>query len=326
MIVDCAVYERGRRTMPRCTLGEVAAALSASDDAASFVWIGLMEPSAEEIDEVAGLFGLHPLAVEDAVRAHQRPKAEHFGDSVFVVLKTVRFVDSIEVVEIGEVMIFAGERFVITVRHGEAGRASGARARLEADPDRLAGGVGVVVHEISDQVVDEFLEVLSQVEGEVDQALAAVFRGPSASHAQRIFTLKREILEFRLAAVPLFDPLQTLMSTPIPGFDPGLQPYFRDVVDHLHRCSNRLDALDQLLSGALDANLAQVAMRQNEDMRKMSAWVAIISVPTAVAGLYGMNFEHMPELRWRWGYPLIVGVIAAVCFLLYRNFKQRGWL
>jgi magnesium transporter len=324
VIVDWALYRDGRRLSLDGDLRDAWA--TACDSTRDWVWVGLYEPSAGELDDVARCFDLHPLAVEDAEVAHQRPKLERYAGSSFFVFKTARYVDHDEVVSIGEVMLFIGERFLVSVRHGAAGNMGMVRKELEGDPDRLRLGPGAVVHCLADRVVDEYVSTLHGVEEDIDQIQSQVFTSAKASHAERIFRLKREVLEFRQALVPLGDPLQELMTASVPGVSHELQPYFRDVHDHLVKVSDRLTAIDELLTSALNANVAQVAMRQNEDMRKISAWVAIVAVPTMVAGIYGMNFEHMPELEWRYGYPVVLAVIVVVCWALYRNFKRRDWL
>ncbi len=323
MIVDCAVYERGTRRAESCSLRQAVAQMR---DEHAFAWIGLVEPTADELEAVAMTFDLHPLAVEDALHAHQRPKLERYDDHSFLVFKTARYVDHDEVIALGEVLLFVGEGFIISVRHGDAGNMGDIRRRLEAEPERLALGPGVVVYELADRIADEFIGALGSVESDIDSIQSDVFAGPKASHASRIFNLKREVLEFRQAANPLIDPLDELMRILPPGFVEELQPYFRDVHDHVLRATQRLAAIDDLLSSALDANVAQVSMRQNEDMRKISAWAAIVSVPTAIAGVYGMNFRHMPELEWRYGYLIVIAAIGLICFGLYRNFKRREWL
>jgi magnesium transporter len=289
------------------------------------VWIGLFEPTADEFGEVTSRLALHPLAVEDAINAHQRPKLEQYGDVTFLVLKPARYVDHQEVVEIGQIMIFVGKDFVVTVRHGGASSLGDVRAALERQPETLSWGPAAVVHAVTDRVVDEFAIVLRGIGEDVDQIEHAVFSGPRSTHAERIFKLKREVLEFRWAVDPLIGPLEELATTRAIGSD-AVRPYFRDVHDHLLRVSDRLQGLDTLLDTALSANVAQVGMRQNEDMRKISAWVAIIALPTMIAGIYGMNFENMPELDWLFGYPFALGLMALSCFLLYRNFKRRDWL
>jgi magnesium transporter len=318
VIVDRAVYEDGKRLGPE----------DRPDPARTqFVWIGLFEPTHEELADVAHEFGLHPLAVEDAVNAHQRPKLERYGESWFMVLKTVEYSGHHEVVTIGEVMLFVGERFVISVRHGNGGNMATVRRELESAPDRLACGPWEVLHTLADHVVDEYAAAMQHVEEDIDAIQAEVFSEPRAEHAARIFHLKREVLEFRQAVLPLADPLEQLaLSSDSPVTPAEVRAYFRDVLDHLHRVSDRLTVIDDLLTSALNVNVAQVGMRQNEDMRKISSWVAIVAVPTLVAGIYGMNFDHMPELGWRFGYPLVVAITVLVCVLLHRNFKRRGWL
>jgi magnesium transporter len=324
VIVDSAVYEKGVRID---TNGREVDVATIDPVAGGFVWLGLHEPTHDEFELVAETFKLHPLAVEDAVHAHQRPKVERYGDSWFVVVKTASYVDSREVVRLGEVMMFVGDRFLVTVRHGEACDLATVRRQLEDQPERLALGPFAVVHAVLDSVVDDYTSVNAAVALDIDQIQADVFSGDRSNHAERIFRLKREVLEFRQAVDPLVDALDHLHgkphSSPIPT---DLHEYLRDVTDHLKRANDRIAAHDMLLSEALDANVAQVSMRQNEDMRKISAWVAIVSVPTMIAGVYGMNFDHMPELGARFGYPIVLGMMVCSCFALYRNFKRRGWL
>jgi magnesium transporter len=326
VIVDWALYRDGARVDSTEDLPDAWARACANEHPTDFVWVGLFEPTAGELEKVARCFELHPLAVEDAETAHQRPKLERYGPSTLFVFKTARYVDHDEVVAIGEVLLFIGERFLVSVRHGDAGNMGMVRKELEADPERLRRGPGEVVHCLADRVVDEYVATLLGVETDIDEIQTQVFTTAKAAHGERIFRLKREVLEFRQAVVPLAEPLQLLMSEPLPGIDPALQPYFRNVHDHLLKVAERLKGIDELLTSALNANVAQVAMRQNEDMRKISAWVAIVAVPTMIAGIYGMNFQHMPELEWRYGYYLVLVVIVVACYALYRNFKRRDWL
>jgi magnesium transporter len=322
MIVDCAIYVDGRR---QGELSTVDAALAEARRRDGFVWIGLHEPTEGEFDSVARAFDLHPLAVEDAIHAHQRPKLERYGDSLFLVLKPARYVDAHEVVEVDQIMLFVGTDFVVTVRHGRAGALGEVRRDLESDPAKLEWGPSSVLHRIADKVVDDYAVVMRGIEIDIDEIEQEVFGGPKAAHAERIFKLKREVLDFHRAV----DPLEPALAQLAAGFKPldeRAMEYFRDVHDHVLRVSERLTGLDALLDSALNANVAQVAMRQNEDMRKISAWVAIIATPTLIAGIYGMNFEHMPELESTWGYPLVLLFMALCCWLLYRNFKRRDWL
>ena len=324
MIVDVAVYEHGRRLDGIESPHDACDATRATPG--RFTWIGMSEPSEVELEDVAKLYELHPLAVEDAVHAHQRPKLERYDNSLLVVVKTLRYIDHHEVFELGEVLIFVGLDYVITVRHGEGCDLAGIRHQLEADPERLAIGPAEVLHTIADHVVDLYEAAASSVETDIDEIQVQVFSGPNTKHAERIFRLKREVLEFRQAVLPLKGPLDTIATRTLAVIPADRRPYFTNVEDHVRRVADRIETIDALLDSALHVNVAQVGMRQNEDMRKISAWVAIISVPTMVAGIYGMNFDHMPELGWQYGYPGAVAVILVACFALYRNFKHRGWL
>ena len=322
MIVDCAVYVDGvRDTGPHA----VEDAMAEARERGGFVWIGLHEPTEDEFDSVAAAFDLHPLAVEDAIHAQQRPKLERYGDSLFVVFKPARYVDAEEVVEIGQIMLFVGSDFVVTVRHGQTRALSDVRHALEADTEKMEWGPASVLYAVADKVVDDYATVLKGVDNDIDQIEIEVFSGPKAAHAERIFKLKREVLDFRRAVDPL-EPALRELARGVKPMDERSADYFRDVHDHTLRVSEHLEALDSLLDSALNANVAQVGMRQNEDMRKISAWVAIIAVPTMIAGIYGMNFEHMPELEWRLGYPAALATMAIACLALYRLFKRRGWL
>jgi magnesium transporter len=315
VIVDRANYADGRRLDPSAT--------PARD---GFVWVGLFQPTPDELAGMAEEFDLHPLAVEDADHAHQRPKLEQYGGSWFLVVKTVEYLGREAGVALGEVMLFVGHDFVVSVRHGRAGNMREVRRELEADPARLADGPWEVIHTLVDRVVDEYQRVLSCIEEDIDDVQARVFDQPRAAHAARIFLLKREILEFRQAVVPFAEPLERLALDDRSPVGESLRHYFRDIHDHLRRVVDRLATIDDVLTSALHVNVAQVGMRQNEDMRKISAWVAIITLPMMIAGIYGMNFEHMPELGWQYGYPLVLASTALACYTLYRNFKRRDWL
>jgi magnesium transporter len=323
MIVDCAVYEDGRR---RDGAPPVHAAMEACREPGAFTWIGLYEPTEEEFDSIRREFELHPLAVEDAIHAHQRPKLEVYGDMVFIVLKTARYVDPEEVVRLGEILIFLGHDYIITVRHGEASELKDVRQTLEEDPELLAHGPGAVLHAIVDRVVDDYGPAITGLGDDIDEIENQVFSGERANPAERIYKLKREVLEFSHAVGPLVDPVDSLSKGRYEVIHPEVRTYFRDVNDHLLRTHEQLESYRDLLTSILSANLAQVTVRQNEDVRRISAIVAILAVPTMIAGIYGMNFEHMPELGWKAGYPLVLAVMASVCFGLYRYFKRVGWL
>ena len=324
MIVDCAVYEGGHRQDGHLSVHD---AVDASQAADAFVWIGLYEPSEDEFDSVRREFRLHELAVEDAIKAHQRPKLEVYGDTIFVVLKTARYVDSDEVVEFGEIQIFLGADFIVTVRHGEASDLHPVRLDVEQHPDRLRCGPGAVLHGILDRVVDDYLPALAGLSQDIEEVEAEVFATSRRDNpAERIYGLKREVLEFLRAAAPLVEPVNKLAKGHYELIHPEVRAYFRDVNDHLLRVHEQLEGFSDLLNSVLQANLAQVTVRQNSDMRKISAWVAIVAVPTMIAGIYGMNFEHMPELEWTFGYPASLLAMLLICTGLYRYFKKVGWL
>ncbi len=323
MIVDCAVYEGGRRRSGELDLHDASAACQ--EDGA-FVWLGLFEPTPDELDAVRREFNLHELAVEDALHAHQRPKLEVYDDTLFVVLKPARYIDSEEVVETGEIHLFVSDAFAVAVRHGEASSLGEARKRLEHRSDLLATGTGGVLYAIVDKVVDDYETVVEGLANDVQQIEAQVFSGDRTNPAERIYKMEREVLEFSRAVTPLTPAIDRLARGHFDLIDDDLHEYFRDVHDHLLREGQRINGFRELLGSALQANLTQVAVRQNEDMRKITAWVAILAVPTAVAGIYGMNFKHMPELEWTLGYPAVLVVILAFCVILYRRFRASGWL
>jgi magnesium transporter len=323
MIVDCAVYEDGHRRVGELPL---VRAVQASREPQAFVWIGLHEPTEEEFDSIQREFQLHELAVEDAIKAHQRPKLEVYGDTLFVVLKTARYVDPAEVVEFGEILIFVGEDFIISVRHGEASSLHGVRQRLEDDPELLRCGPGAVLHGIVDHVVDDYQPALDGLEQDIAEVENEVFSPERPDRSERIYKLKREVLEFVRAAAPLVEPVDRLAEGHYEPIHPKVRTYFRDVADHLLRVNEQLESFRDLLTSILQANLSQVTVRQNEDVRKISAIVAILAVPTMIAGIYGMNFEHMPELDWAFGYPLVLAVMGSICLALYRYFRRVGWL
>ncbi|MFD4244757.1 magnesium/cobalt transporter CorA [Streptomyces sp. NPDC058525] len=327
MIVDCALYRNGRRTEGPADFSDALAAARAAGDA--FLWIGMYEPTEKEFERVRTEFGLHPLAVEDALTAHQRPKLEVYDDSLFVVLKPVLYDDHTDIVTTGELMVFIGDSFVVTVRHGEGAALAAVRRRLEHEPNVLRHGPTAVLYAVSDAVVDHYIEVAAELQADLEELEAEVF-APDASAskntASRIYGFKRQVLEFRRATSPLLQPMERLAFGRVPFVHEHAQPFFRDVADHLTKANEYVEGLDRLLSDALAAHLAQMGVRQNDDMRKISAWAAMAAVPTMVAGIYGMNFDHMPELKWGLGYPAVVLVMVGACLGLHRLFKRRGWL
>jgi magnesium transporter len=264
--------------------------------------------------------------VEDAVKAHQRPKLEVYDDSLFLVLKTARYLDSEERVDFGEILIFVGESFIVHVRHGEAAALSSVRREVEAREDLLRCGPGAVLHAIVDHVVDDYGPVIAGLENDIGEVELEVFSVRGHNPVHRIYMLKREVLELHQAAAPLSEALEALHSRKFEVIHEDIREYFRDVHDRVLRVVERTTTFSDLLTSVLSANLTSVTVRQNEDMRRISAWVAIAAVPTMVAGIYGMNFEHMPELGWVHGYPLVLALMALVCGLMYRFFRRSGWL
>lgn len=331
VIVDCAIYRDGRRTEGPQDFSDALDDVRAEG---GFVWIGLHEPSEKEFAHVTREFALHPLAVEDSLKAHQRPKLEVYDDSLFLVLKPVVYEPESDAVSSGEVMVFLGDSFVLTVRHGEGSPLAAVRRRLEQEPEMLAKGPTAVVYAIADATVDHYLDVAAELQTDLEELETEVFSpdgGGSRNTASRIYMFKRQILEFRRATVPLAPPVSRLAGsgvagTGLPFVNDEARPFFRDVGDHLARVNESVEGLDRLVSDILSAHLAQMSVRQNDDMRKISAWAAMAAVPTMIAGIYGMNFEHMPELRWTWGYPAVIAVMAVLEVGLYRTFKRRGWL
>lgn len=328
VIVDCAIYRDGRRTDGPADFSDALDEARASGDA--FLWIGLHEPTAKEFELVSSEFSLHPLAVEDALRAHQRPKLEVYDDSLFAVIKPVVYDAESDTVTADELMVFVGDSFVVTVRHGEGAPLAAVRRRLEADRDVLKHGPTAVLYAVSDAVVDHYMDVAAELQLDLEELEADVFApngtGDAKNTAARIYTFKRQVLEFRRATVPLGQPMIRLASATVPFVDEHSQPFFRDVSDHLTRANEHVEGLDRLVSDILSAHLAQMGVRQNDDMRKISAWAAMAAVPTMVAGIYGMNFDHMPELHWVWTYPAVIILMGVAVVGLHRQFKRRGWL
>ncbi|MCU0267084.1 MAG: magnesium/cobalt transporter CorA [Acidimicrobiales bacterium] len=323
MIVDCALYEKGVRQSGLFDIAEVPGTVA---NGHSFVWIGLYEPTEAEFSDAQKYFELHELAVEDSVSAHQRPKLEIYDESVFIVLKTARYLDEEETVDFGEIQIFIGPGFLVHVRHGMAAPMVDVRRDLERHPDRLAHGPSSVLHAIADRVVDSYEPVIAGLENDIRELEFQVFSEHGDNPVQRIYFLKREVLETTQALQPLLQPLEALAHNRVPYVHEDMEEYFRDVHDHLERMLAEVRTMDDLLNSILSANLTRVSIRQNEDMRKISAWVAIAAVPTMIAGIYGMNFEHMPELGSIFGYPMVLGLMFLVCSVMYRGFRRAGWL
>jgi magnesium transporter len=331
-LVDWAYYRGGKRDSG---VRSYVDALTRARRGDGFVWIGLFQPDEHQLAVIGAEFGLHQLALEDATEAHQRPKLEQYGErgeTLFAVLKTVRYVPhttltaTSEVVESGEVMAFCGTGFVVTVRHGDHSELTGLRQRLEADPARLEAGPGGVLHAIFDQVVDSYLEVAERVQADIDQIEVEMFSPRGWRNIERVYQLKREVLELKRAVAPLTVPMRVLALRRHPLISDETRTYFRDVDDHLLRVKEQVTSFDELLTSILQAGLAQVQVAENEDMRRISSWVAILAVPTMIAGIYGMNFDNMPELRTQYGYFVVLAVMAVACSTLYVLFKRNRWL
>ena len=337
-VVEAAVYQDGVRVSSPATLADTFRELREAP--AGMAWIGLARPTEAELLSLAAEFDLHPLAVEDAMEAHQRPKLERYGDTLFVVLRAARYLDAQEEVDFGELHVFVGPDFVITVRHGAAPDLSAVRRRMEESPELLKLGPEAVLYAILDAVVDGYAPVVAGVQNDVDEIETEVFRGdPKVS--RRIYELSREMVEFQRATRPLVGMLHGLMA----GFtkyetDEELQRYLRDVDDHVTHTSERVDGFRQALTEILTVNatlvtqqqnaemraLAEAGFEQNEEIKKISSWAAILFAPTLVGTIYGMNFKHMPELGWSFGYPFAIGLMGVVCAGLYVIFKRRDWL
>jgi magnesium transporter len=326
MIVDCALYREGVRVPLDVSSHDLGAVRNARRGDGDFVWVGLHEPDKTEMDQVSELFDLHPLAVEDVLNAHQRPKLERYDETLFLVLKSLWYVDERDAVETGEIAMFVGHDFVISVRHGEGTELHTARVDLEHRAQVLGHGPSSVVYAICDRVVDGYEDVAASLEIDVDEVEASVFSVDRSDDSERIYVLKRELAEMRRAVNPLKDPMKRFATGQVVGVSEHSAPFFRDVADHLARVSETIDSLDGLLSNAFDALNARISVQQNDDMRKISAWVAIAAVSTLVAGVYGMNFQNMPELTWHYGYFLALAVMVLSSLVLYRLFKKSGWL
>jgi magnesium transporter len=326
VIVDNALYRHGIRVDCDVRSDDLAAVRALAVGPEDFVWVGLHEPTPEELEAVADLYDLHPLAVEDALSAHQRPKLERYDDSLFMALKTLWYVDADDAVETGEINLFIGQHFVVTVRHGVGSALHEARTALEGKEAVLAHGPSAVVYAVCDSVVDRYEEVAQSLVEDVDEVETSVFSPTRTKDAERIYVLKRELAEMRRAVLPLRDPVRRFAAGSVAGIDAEAGPYFRDVADHLDRVADTIDVLDGLLSTAFDAHLAQISIQQNDDMRKISAAVGIVAAPTLLAGIWGMNFQHMPELHWLWGYPLALIAMLASSLAIFVVARRSGWL
>jgi magnesium transporter len=330
MIVDSAIYVDGKRAAQPGSLGEVYEACRVRRGLA---WIGLYRPTEEEFSSVAEKFGLHALAVEDAIKAHQRPKLERYDGTLFAVLRPARYIDATETVEFGEIHAFVGHDFVITVRHGEASALDRVRRRLEAESGLLRRGPEAILYAIVDQVVDDYAPVVTGLENDIDEIETEVFGG-NAGVSRRIYQLSREVIEFQRATQPLTGILGGLIGDEEETVaDPEVRRYLRDVHDHALRVQERVEGFREILQNILSVNLtletkslSEASIAQNEELKKISAWAAILFAPTLIGTVYGMNFEHMPELGWLLGYPFALLLMVLVSAGLFLLFKRRRWI
>jgi len=322
-IVNCAAYADGRRVTD-VAIQDISEVLKQAD---RFVWIGLHEPDADLLKQVQREFGLHDLAIEDALRAHQRPKLELYGESLFIVLRTAQLNREARRIDFGETHFFVGARYLVSVRHGASLSYADVRARCETTPQLLTKGPGFALYALMDFIVDQYFPIVDALENDLEALEETIFGETlSRATASRIYELKRDLLEIKRAVSPLVDICNRLMRFDVPLIPDDTRLYFRDVYDHAIRINEMVDTLRELLTTALEANLSLIAVSQNEAMKKLAAWAAIIAVPTMVAGVYGMNFRHMPELDWLYGYPAVMGVTLGICGFLYLHFKRAGWL
>jgi magnesium transporter len=323
MIVNCAAYENGRRVR-NIPIEDISEVLKAPGQ---FVWVGLHEPDEPLLRRIQEEFGLHDLAVEDALRAHQRPKLEEYGDGLFVVLRTARLDDNGHVA-LGETHIFVGPRYIVSIRHGASASYADVRQRCETTPHLLQKGPGFVLYAIMDFVVDHYFPIVEQLEDRLDAIEEQIFASstPDRGAVEQIYDLKRDLLVGKRAVSPLIDICNRLMRFDLAVIPADTRPYVRDVYDHAIRINETIDTLRELVTSALEAKLSLISVEQSDITKQLAAWAAIIAIPTMIAGIYGMNFEFMPEVHWRYGYFVVLAAMSSACGLLYWRFKKAGWL
>ena len=327
MIIDSAHYKDGARQHDdQLSLEQVAVGAKERSGSGEFVWLGLHDPAPGDLAQLKRLFGLHELAIEDAERMHQRPKLEDYDESWFIVLRTAHYHEDTEVVHFGEVHLFAGPGYVVTIRHGPGSPLNTARKRLEARPELLKMGVAAAVWAIVDKVVDDYQPVADGIEDDIEEVENEVFDDDHPAPTRRIYALKREVIEFHRAVSPLLAPLTALERGAYPDVPEELRRYFRDIADHARRVDEQVTSQRELLTSVLEANLALVSVNQAEIVKKISSVAGIVAVPTFIASVYGMNFEYMPELDERAGYPITLGVMLAVVLGLAYFFRRIDWL
>lgn len=321
-VINCAAYSKGRR-VSNIQINEIAEVLKQID---KFVWIGLHEPSEELLQQVQKEFCLHDLAIEDAHRAHQRPKIETYGETLFIVLRTAAM-NKQKHIDFGETHFFLGENFIVSVRHGSSVAYTEVRNRCEKAPELLQKGPGFALYAVMDAIVDQYFPVIELLEGELESVEEKIFgEKPSRETTEQIYQLKRELLEVKRAVSPLVDLCSKLVRFDLKLIPEDMRPYFRDVYDHVLRINEMVDGSRELLAGALEANFSMISISQNDVSKKFAGWAAILGVPTLVAGIYGMNFTWIPELSWHWGYPFVLGLTFLICLTLFFLFKRSGWL
>ncbi|SCE87235.1 magnesium transporter [Micromonospora matsumotoense] len=329
-VVDCAVYVNGRRETGRLHYADAYARARRSRNA--FVWLGLHDPGAAVLAAVGQVFGLDELTVAQALTDGHRPTVQRHGPVTLLVLRTAAYVAegeltaTSEVVDTGDVMVLLGDRFVVTVRHGASGALAPVRREIQGRPSLLAEGPWAVAYAVTARMVDLYLEVAAHLEQDLERVEESVFAPDRNADIQQIYQLKRELVEFKRAVLPLQEPLRALVSGPDGGPPAGLRRWYVDVEGRLTRAVDRITSYDELLNSILQSRLTQLAVDQNNDMRKIAAWAAIAATQTAVAGVYGMNFARMPELSWRYGYPAALALMATAAFTLHRMFRRSGWL
>lgn len=333
VVVDCGVYVDGVRLPGGYAHADALAKVREVEQTgrSAFVWLGLHEPDEHQMQDAAHVFGLHPLAVEDAVHAHQRPKLERYDETLFLVLKTVNYVphESVElareIVETGEIMVFIGKDFVVTVRHGGHGGLTDVRKRLDADREHMRLGPYAVMHAIADDVVDHYLEVAHLMEADIDDIQEAVFT-ERKTNPYPIYQIKHEVIALRRCVSPLSAAFQRMQSKDGDLIPTEVMAYLRDVADHHTQAADLIASYDEILSSLVQAALARLSVQQNLDMRKMSAWTAIVAVPTMVVGLFGIAFDHLPAQRLMWAYLMLFAAMTLLCLQMYRRFRRNDWL
>jgi magnesium transporter len=322
MLINCVAYQDGKR-LADIPVDRISDYVGRPD---CFVWVALRDASDDELDAMQREFGLHDLAVEDARHGHQRPKVEEYGDTLFVVMHTVE-PDPLDRLQVGEVSAFVGRNFVLTVRNRSRQSLLGVRERAEREPHLLRHGAGFVLYAVMDAIVDRYFPIIDAMEGELEGIEAQIFeRGAARSNIEQLYGLKQRITIVRHAVVPLMESTGKLWSGRVPAVCEGSREYFRDVYDHLIRINASLDSLRDTIATAIQVNLSMVTIEESETTKRLAAWAGIFAVATALAGIWGMNFEGMPELKWQWGYPAALGLIGGISVLLYRRFRRVGWL